>query len=196
MVLLPPALRSLHERHPAVAVEYLDAEAEETLPQLVAGEVDLVIAEEYEHAPRPRDPRHHREPLCRDALLVALPADHPLARRRTVVLDRLADTPWVSARADTAYHDMIVRACRTIGGFEPRIRHSANDVIVMYGLIEAGAAGIVPALGAGYAPPGVAVRPIAGHPLEREIFSVARATSADRPALRAVREALHQGVRS
>src|SRR5262245_34572650 len=109
MVLLPHALRSLHERHPHVAVEFLDAEAEETLPQLVAGEIDLVIAEEYEHAPRPRDPRHDRRTLCRDALLVAMPADHPLARRKSVALDRLADEPWCSALPGTAYHDMIVR---------------------------------------------------------------------------------------
>jgi DNA-binding transcriptional LysR family regulator len=194
MVLLPSALRTLHERHPRVAVEFLDAEAEETFPLLVAGEIDLVIAEEYEHAPRARDPRHDRRTLCRDALFLALPADDPLARRKTVSLDRLADHPWASARPGTAYHDMIVRACRSIGGFEPRVRHSANDVIVMFRLVEAGAVTIVPALGAGWAPDGVAIRPIARHPLEREIFSVARATSAGRPALEAVRTALDESV--
>jgi hypothetical protein len=100
----------------------------------------------------------------------------------------------VSARVGTAYHDMVVRACRSIGGFEPEIRHSANDVIVMYGLIASGVAGIVPALGASARPDDVVTRPIAGHPLEREIVSVARATSADRPAVVAVRRALDEAV--
>jgi len=194
MVLVPRAVRTLHERHPEVAVEYLEAEAEETVPLLLAGEIDLVVAEEYEHAPRARDPRHDRASLCRDAMLVALPARHPLAKRRAVPLERLADEPWVSARVGTAYHDMVVRTCRSIGRFEPRIRHSVNDVILMYGLIEEGAAGIVPALGARAAPDGVALRPIAGHPIEREIFTLARATSAERPAIVEVRRALDEAV--
>jgi len=194
MVLLPPALRRLGEQHPGLVVQYLDAEAEATLPQLAAGEIDLVIAEEYEHAPRTRDARLDRRFLANDELLVALPEGHPLARRRAVPLDRLAAEPWVSAHPDTAYHDMVIRACRSLGGFEPDIRHSVNDVVVMFELVAVGVVGIVPALGAHARPDGVVVRPIAGSAQQREIFTVARATSADRPAIAAVRDALSAAV--
>ena len=40
----------------ALRVEFAEAEAEESLPMLARGGLDVAIAEEYEHAPRPRLP--------------------------------------------------------------------------------------------------------------------------------------------
>src|SRR4051794_1943701 len=194
MVLLPAALRILRARHPGVSVQYLEGEAEETLPLLAAGAIDLVVAEEYEHAPRVRDARHDRVGLCRDALVVALPRGHGLARRRRVPLELLAGEPWVSARADTAYAGMVAHACRTLGGFDPDVHHRANDVAVMMRLVAVGAVAILPSLGDPAADRALAVRAVGGQRLDREIFSVARATSAARPAIREVRRALADAV--
>src|SRR4051794_18385812 len=54
--LVLPVLGPLEARHPDLQCELVQAEAEQALPALRLGDVDLVIAEEYDHAPRPRDP--------------------------------------------------------------------------------------------------------------------------------------------
>ena len=75
-----PALGPLEARHPELQCELVQAEAESALPALRLGDVDLVIAEEYDHAPRPRDPALEHRELCRDALVFAVPEGHPAAR--------------------------------------------------------------------------------------------------------------------
>ena len=68
-------------------------DAEEGLELLPRGEVDVVVAEEYDYAPRLRDPSLSIRDVCRDPLLLILPADHPLAatHARQVRLASLAD---------------------------------------------------------------------------------------------------------
>ena len=70
--------------------ELHDQEAEAALPLLRAGELDVVVAEEYTHAPRPRDPRLTRHDLGADEPLVAPAAITP---RRGVA------SPWRSQRS-------------------------------------------------------------------------------------------------
>ena len=61
--LVVPAFAALSERHPQLSCELHDHEAETALPLLRSGRLDLVLAEEYEHAPRPRDPALERHDL-------------------------------------------------------------------------------------------------------------------------------------
>ncbi len=68
-------------RHPELRVELIELEAEESLPVLARGGVDVAIAEEYEHAPRPHLPELHRDYLAADELVLTLPRGL-LARRR------------------------------------------------------------------------------------------------------------------
>src|SRR5436190_21578905 len=77
--LVTPAAVELLERYPGLRCELSDLEAEEALPLLRAGELDVVVAEEYEHAPRPRHRDLDRHPVLDDELLVALPHGHPMA---------------------------------------------------------------------------------------------------------------------
>src|ERR687885_1122936 len=119
VALVLPALEALVDRHPGVRGEVMEAEAEESLPGLRLGDHDVVVAEEYDHAPRRRDSALERSELCRDRMLVALPVGHPLAAREQVPLSELAGEPWVTAREGTAFGAMLVRACRSRGGFEP-----------------------------------------------------------------------------
>ncbi len=80
--LLVPAFEELAREHPLVVWELVDQEAEVALPSLRSGELDLVVAEEYPQALRPRDDRLARHELGADELLVALHAGHPAARAR------------------------------------------------------------------------------------------------------------------
>jgi DNA-binding transcriptional LysR family regulator len=189
--LVLPALADLAERHPGVRCEVGDAEAEEALPAVRIGDLDVAIAEEYDHAPRPRDPVLEREELCRDPLLVALPAAHPLAGREEVDLAELAGASWATSRGGTAFADMLQRSCRSVGGFEPDIRHRANDLHLLIEIVaRTGAVALLPGMGRFGATPGVVLLPPAGGPMERRIFTAVRRGTAERPALRALLDAL------
>jgi DNA-binding transcriptional LysR family regulator len=190
--LVMPAMIALAEAHPELECELLDLEAEEALPLLSAAELDVVIAEEYEHAPRPRLPGIDRHDLLEDVLLVALHPEHPVAAHgRPVRMAELAGEPWAAPRPRTAYADMLVRACRGVGRFEPDFRHRVNDMQTILELVAAGlAVALVPTLGRPERRTDVAVRPLAGRGLSRSVFASVRAGAGGRPAVAALLEAL------
>src|SRR5688500_13529235 len=98
--LVLPLLGRLGAEHPRLRMELVEMEAEEALPLLPRGEVDIVIAEEYDYAPRSRDPSLSFRDVCRDPLVVVLPAHHPACARdaETVPLAELTDEVWASTR--------------------------------------------------------------------------------------------------
>jgi DNA-binding transcriptional LysR family regulator len=193
LAFLPDLLRRVAERHPGLRVEYVEDEAEDALPALALGEFDLVVAEEYEHAPRIRHPGLIREPLLEDGILLALSPAHPLARRRRVPLAALAGERWAVPRAGTGFAGMLVHACRSLGGFEPDIRHRSNDQRILVALAGSGdAVALVPALGQQEGAPGVELREIAERPLRRSVFSAHRRAASERPTVAAVRGILRE----
>ena len=197
--LVLPLLGALRERHPKLRVELLEMEAEEALDLLRRGEVELVVAEEYDFAPRPRDPGLVLQGVCRDPLVIVLPEAHPLAAAdpETVPLAALAGEAWATPRSGTAFDASMVRACRAIGGFEPDLRHRSNDLAVLEQLVAAGEAiALMPALGRPGRIPGVAVRRPAEAPLDRSIFLAVRRASAGRATLAAVADALREQARA
>jgi len=197
--LVLPLLGSLASEHPRLRLELIEMEAEEALDLLRRGEVDLVVAEEYDYAPRPRDPSLVSRELCRDPLVLVLPAEHTLAAADpdTVPLAALAGAVWATPRSGTAFDDSMVRACRALGGFEPDRRHRSNDLAVLEQLVAAGeAVALLPSLGRPGRVPGVVVRRAAEAPLERSIFITVRRASAGRAALAAVAGALRAQARS
>ena len=191
--LVTPAITRLRTQHPDLRCELHDREAEEAIPQLRAGELDLVVAEEYEHAPRARHADVERHDLLDDALLVALPLDHPEAKsRQGIRLQALARESIVAPRAGTAYADMLVRACRR-AGFEPDLRHRVNDLQTILGLVAGGlAVAIVPKLGRPELRTDVALRPLQGKGLSRSVFASVRAGASSRPAILALLDAIRQ----
>jgi DNA-binding transcriptional LysR family regulator len=189
--LVLPALVALQARHPAVQPELFDVEAEEALPGLRLGDYDVVVAEEYDHAPRRRDSALERTELGHDRLLVALPGSHPLAGQERVALSDLADEVWVTAREHTLFAAMVARACRAVGGFELVPRHRSNDLRLLFELVASEqAVALVPSLGRGWLVPGVVLRRPLGAALDRRIFTTSRRGTSARPSLRALQETL------
>ena len=189
--LVIPAIGPLEARHPELQFELVQAEAENALPGLRLGDVDMVLAEEYEHAPRPRDPALEQRELCRDALVFAVPVGHPAAEKERIGFADLRDDQWAGGEVGTAWNDMIERACRLHGGYDPDVRHNVDDVRLILHLVAGrGAVGLVPELGLHNEIDGYVWRPPADGYLERRIFTAVRRGTADRPALQAVRDAL------
>jgi DNA-binding transcriptional LysR family regulator len=196
VALLAPALADLRSRHAGLAVHVSEVEPDVATRALLLGEVDLVIADEYERRPRPRHRSIEREELLRDPLALVLPADHPLAsENRPVALRELADEPWAVGLAASAYADTVVAACNELGGFHPSVRHHATDLVMLLALVRAGqGVALLPRLLGAGRDPAVAVRPVADRPLERLIFTAARTSSIRRPGIVELRAALRRAA--
>jgi DNA-binding transcriptional LysR family regulator len=190
-----PAMQELGREAPDLRLELVEAEPEESLPMLALGDIDVVLADEWQHQPLARPVGVDREDLWRDPVQVVLPETHAAARRyrRAVPLSVLAHAPWTTGHPGTAWERMTTHACRELGGFDPDVRHRTNDSVTSLALIGAGeAVTLLPAL---VDPdpakhPGVAVRAIADGSIYRTIFTATRTADAERPSVRAIREAI------
>ena len=106
---------------------------------LARGGLDVVIAEEYEHAPRPRlaaaAPRLPR--ARRDA--ARAPARTRGGRRRRSGRAARRCTPARGPPPVPAppTPTCSTRICRTVGGFEPDVRHRVNDMQLLLELVAA-----------------------------------------------------------
>jgi DNA-binding transcriptional LysR family regulator len=104
-----------------------------------------------------------------------------------VSLQDLADELWLSPHAETQFAEMQLRACRLIGGFEPDVRHWANDIAILIALVAAGQGVVMlPGLARAERDRRIAVRPIEDAELGRTIYALNRRTNAARPSVRAV----------
>ena len=185
--LAAPAMEALAREAPGLRCELVEAEPEQALPALALGDVDLVLGDEWEHQPHSRPAGVVRHDLHRDPVLAILPADHPSAARRSVLLGGLAGEHWTTGHPGTAWDEMTVRSCRRLGGFDPDIRHRSNDSVLSLGLVARGlAVTLLPELVAPEAQPGVVARPIAEAPVHRTIFAATRAADAERPSVQAL----------
>lgn len=124
-----------------------------------------------------------------------LPADHPLARRRrSVPLAALRDASWAAGNPGTGHRDLLTRTCRSLGSFEPDLRHRSNDLLVLLAFVrDAGAAALLPELGGADDDPTLAVRGMQEGRVTRTVWALTRTGTSTQPALAvaltAVREA-------
>jgi DNA-binding transcriptional LysR family regulator len=187
--LLLPAMGALRESHPGVQVRLVEFETEPALEALRSHQVDLVLADEWTGAPRPRLPGLDREDLFHEPVRVALRAGEAAAG--PFDLARLEDAAWATGEAGGGMEELVRRVCNEHGGFEPRIRHHTNELSMLIALVEHGeAVTLLPAIALALAGDGIVTRPVAGADLRRTVFTAARAGSDRRPALATVREAL------
>ncbi|MFU8876253.1 LysR family transcriptional regulator [Micromonospora sp. SL4-19] len=174
--LLVPAVARMMVKHPQVRTEVSELELEQALPGLRLGAVDLVISDEYDGHPRPRPAGLRFALLHEEPLKLALSPGHRLAKHGgPIALSTLRDEVWVASDAGTGHHDMVVGSCRSIGGYEPDVRHRSNDADVQLELVRTtGAVALLPALALPAADPAVAIRDIADAKLGRRLVVVLR----------------------
>jgi DNA-binding transcriptional LysR family regulator len=185
-----PAIEALGADAPRLRCEVVESEPEQSLPALALGDIDLVLSDEWQDQPRRLPPGTERHDLHRDPVYLVLPAGHPATRRHgsAVPLAELAGDTWTTGHAGTGWMEMTERTCRELGGFDPDIRHRANDANVCLALVARGlAVALLPDLPLHLGPnPGVEFRAIAEQPIHRAIFAVTRKTDAARPSTRAL----------
>lgn len=190
--LVIPAAAAVERAHPDVRVELVEAEVEEALPALRRGRLDVVLVDEYQGLPRERHADLRSETLLHEEVRLILPGDHRLARaRRRPSLAALAAEPWATAVAGSGHHALVLNTCRSVGGFEPDLRHSSNDLVILLELVRStGAVTLLPDLVQTAGDASVAARTPAEGPLYRDILALTRGTGTARPARAAVRAAI------
>ncbi|MEU9020461.1 LysR substrate-binding domain-containing protein [Actinomadura sp. NPDC048394] len=185
---LPPALAALRERHPGLSPTLQEGEAENVLPALARGDVDVAMVESWDTLPTPFPASVSNVLLSSDVIDLALPAAHPLARRRTVDLHELRGLRWAGWTAGGTCEKQLVQTLRE-HNVEPEIACSVADYPTQLAFVAAGlAAALIPRLGRDPVPAGV--RMLATRPVVRRKIYVAWRTEAAGPAVDACVEAL------
>jgi DNA-binding transcriptional LysR family regulator len=161
--LLIPAVARMMADHPLVRTEVTEVELEQALPDLRLGALDLAVTDEYDGHPRPRPDGLRFAVLHEEPLKLVLSAAHPCAGPGGPVdVTALRDDVWVASATGTGHHAMVVGICRSLGGYEPDLRHRSNDADVQLEFVRAtGAVALLPALALPATDPTLAIRDIA-----------------------------------
>ena len=91
-------------------------------------------------------------------MFLALPADHPLARRPTLRLEDLRAEAWIQTSASSPCARHVVRSCHA-AGFEPIVSFESDDYQTVQGLVAAGVGvALIPKLALAGAREDIAIR--------------------------------------
>jgi DNA-binding transcriptional LysR family regulator len=192
-----PAIARLAREAPRLRCELIEAEPEEGLPRLAAGDLDVVLGDEWPDQATRLPAGVDRHELLEDPMLLVLPSDHPAARRHpeAVPLAELAGERWTASEPGMGWEQMTRRSCRALGGFDPDIRNRTNDAAVAFAAAEQGVAvAMLTELATAGHRGGVAIRRIEGAHENRRIFAAVRSADAARPSVRAVLDAMRGSV--
>jgi DNA-binding transcriptional LysR family regulator len=191
--LAPCALRRLGEKFARLRVGLQEIESLDSLPLLLRGDLDLVLAQDWSGAPIPLPDGLERKVLMQDIADIALPRGHRLAERASVTLSDLAREPWISWPVGSNCHDWLVLTLRGLG-HEPAIRHTAMEYATQLALVGAGlGAAVLPRLGRSPVPDDVQVVPVTPA-LTRHVYAVWRRDATRRTAIAAAVEAFGQAA--
>jgi DNA-binding transcriptional LysR family regulator len=120
--ILSPALRILRSEYPGISIDLVQDTSQGYVDAVLSGELSCA----FPFLPtESRDLVSHR--LGDQEIGVVLPADHPLAKKKTVVLSWLSDERWIlfPRAANPLLYDEIIHCCRR-AGFSPDIIEEAT----------------------------------------------------------------------
>ena len=129
--LVPRLLRAFHAEAPRVRVVLRQEPGHEIVRDLAAGATDLAVTSA-------RPPGAFGWHVLQDERLVlVVPAAHPLAARRTVGLDELADEELVTTPVGYGYRTLLDGLLRD-AGVAPAVSFESQDLATIEGLVAAG----------------------------------------------------------
>jgi molybdate transport repressor ModE-like protein len=190
--LVTEAVSLYRTRHPEVELSLTEGEPHETVPRLRRGEFDLAVVCDYTHGTGGGEMLAGLDciHLLDDPLLAVVPAGHPLAARKAIRLEQLANDTWVAGCGGGICNAMLAEACAE-AGYRPPIAFESDDHNVLIGLVSSGVGvTLLPQLAARTIPAGVAVRPITGSNPLRRIFAATPTEGYCSPATEAMIEVL------
>lgn len=130
--ILPDAIGRWHARFPDIAIRMIEYTHRSLLEEDVrTGVGDIALG------PRPLGWAGPVEPLGFEELVVVLPPSDPLAGRRRVRLEALADRRWILFQPGHGLTEVVTAACRR-AGFQPRVGVRTTQVQAATALAAAG----------------------------------------------------------
>ncbi len=133
--LLPQLLPKFREAHPEVDVELLEQKTIRLLPRLLSGRLDLAIV----RPPEALDSRIEILPLFSETAVVAVPADHALAKRESLSVSDIADEPLIvpDRKSRPHSHDLTIKLLLG-SGYSARIAQIAEEKQTIVSLVGTG----------------------------------------------------------
>jgi DNA-binding transcriptional LysR family regulator len=170
--LVPHLLATLATSAPGIQVLLDEGEPDQLLGGLLLGELDVVLAYEYDLVPRQWPKGSVARRVLTEDLILLVPPNHPF-RGREIDLSDLSQEFWVTSREGTSGARALERACGAVG-VVPEIRFRSNDYEVVRGFVRAGlGVALVPAL-AQRDLAGVGVARLRDLTVRRHVYAVAK----------------------
>jgi DNA-binding transcriptional LysR family regulator len=116
-------LAIFYKRHPDVELTVREQSSEELAEMLRVDELDLAFLSVTERIESHELGLHQ---LVSEELVVVLPREHRLGKRRRVRIAELADDEFISFREGSRLRELLVSAGRQ-AGFEPRVKLESNE---------------------------------------------------------------------
>ena len=133
--LIPMLLNDFRKEHPGVEVQLLEDKTIRLLPRVLSGRLDLAFV----RPPGSRAPNLVYRHLFYETPVVAIASSHPLARRRKVSIENIADQPLImpDRRSRPHSHDLTMKLFEE-AGFEARVAQVADEKQTIVNLVAAG----------------------------------------------------------
>jgi DNA-binding transcriptional LysR family regulator len=191
--LVTEAVAAFVERYPKVAMAVVEAEPEESLPMLAAGDLDIAIVFDYPDFPADTAQADlDLVPLLTESMYVALPEAHKLSGAESIRIADLAEDAWLCGVGPSSCSDVVKSVCRE-AGFQPRIAFESDDYNVLQGYVAAGlGVTLLPDLAMHALREGVAIRPVRPQAPQRRVWAAAREAGVRSVATDAMLEELQQ----
>jgi molybdate transport repressor ModE-like protein len=188
--LVAASVPAFNRKYPGVELHLDEAEPEDSIPRLKAGDYDLALAYDFDSVPFGEDRDVERHFLLSEPMQVAVPAGHPLARRKSVRLEDLSEELWACGVRPSSCRQNVLQWSRS-AGFEPRINFASDDYQVIQSLVAAGlGVSLLPALLLTGRNPGIKVLDVVPEAPERRIWAITLASDLRSPATEAMLEIL------
>lgn len=129
---MPPLINAFRNNHPRVLVRIIEEGADEVLASVKQGEADFAI-----NYIGMQDPEVEFTPLLKEPYVLACPADHPLAKRRSVGWEELAAYPLARVSHDSRNRLFIDQALAELPPL-PRPVCEVRHVSTLIGMVENG----------------------------------------------------------
>lgn len=134
---LPKAVRAFRLQHPDVKIELVELLSEHQPDELLKGRIHIGLSRHTRPIEPPTGLRHRV--LFEDPFVAAIPAQHPLAKKRNTTLAALAELSLVSYPQDpsSAFANYVLSLLYGAGA-RPHVGHEANEIHTALGLVAAG----------------------------------------------------------
>jgi LysR family hydrogen peroxide-inducible transcriptional activator len=129
--LLPRLLPHFREQHPRVTLEVVEDVTENLVRNLEQGEIDLALVSTCESQD------FFREPLGEEALLLAVPAGHPLTKKERVTWRDLKQERFLALHQAHCLSRQVEEFC-SAHGLHPELSVRAAQLTTVVGMVSAG----------------------------------------------------------